>query len=190
MRLFNWPWGELEPHTYDFIMSDFAWTYRLRSSKGEKKAAQAKYRVMPLQEIMELPVLDLCRDNALHWMWATNPMLDKAIEVMRAQGFEFKTAGTWLKTTKHGKIGFGTGYILRSSNEPFIIGTRGKPKTTKSVRSGFLGLAREHSRKPEEAYRAAEQLMPKARRVELYSRTDRPGWDHFGDETGKFEVAA
>lgn len=190
MRLFNWPWGDLEPHTYDFIMSDFAWNYQLRSSKGEGKSAQAQYRTMPLEEIMALPVLDLCLENALHWMWATNPMLDKAIDVMRAQGFEFKTAGTWLKTTKHGKIGFGTGYILRSSNEPFIIGTRGKPKTTKSVRSGFLGLAREHSRKPEEAYRAAEQLMPRARRLELFSRTDRPGWDHFGDEAGKFNGAA
>lgn len=192
MRLFAdlWPFGDLQPHTYDFIMSDFAWRFALRSSKGESKSAQAQYRVMPLDEIKSLPVLDLCTANSLHWMWATNPMLDKAIDVMRAQGFEFKTAGTWLKTTVHGKVAFGTGYILRSSNEPFIIGTRGNPKTSKSVRSGFTGLAREHSRKPEEAYAAAERLMPKARRLELYSRTDRPGWDHFGDETGKFEVAA
>ncbi|APO67395.1 MT-A70 family protein [Rhizobium gallicum] len=163
MRLFNWPWGNLEPHTYDFVMSDFAWNYKLRSSRGERKSAQAQYKTMSLEEIMALPVLDLCSRTPCTGCGATNPMLDKAIAVMRAQGFDFKTAGTWLKTTKHGKIGFGTGYILRSSNEPFIIGTRGKPKTTRSVRSGFLGLAREHSRKPEEAYRAAELLMPNAR---------------------------
>lgn len=190
MILFNWPWGDLQPHTYDFIMSDFAWSYRLRSEKGEAKSAQAQYRVMTLEEIKGLPVLDLCTPNAVHWMWATNPMLDQALEAMKAQGFEFKTAGTWLKTTKHGKIGFGTGYILRSSNEPFLIGTRGNPQTTRSVRSGFTGLARRHSEKPDEAYRAAEQLMPKARRLELFSRTNRPGWDHFGDEAGKFGEAA
>jgi N6-adenosine-specific RNA methylase IME4 len=188
--LFNWPWGDLQPHSYDFIMSDFAWEFALRSDKGEAKSAQAQYKVMSLAEIKDLPVLDLCAKNAVHWMWATNPMLPQAIEVMRAQGFEYKTAGTWLKTTVHGKIAFGTGYILRSSSEPFLIGTRGNPKTTKSVRSGFMGLAREHSRKPEEAYSAAERLMPRARRLELFSRTNRPGWDHFGDETGKFEVAA
>lgn len=191
MRLFDWPWGSLEAHSYDFIMSDFAWEFALRSSKGEGKSAQAQYRCMSLEQIKALPVLDLCAENSLHWMWATNPMLPQAIEAMKAQGFEYKTAGTWLKTTVHGKVAFGTGYILRSSNEPFIIGTRGNPKTSRSVRSGFTGLAREHSRKPEEAYRAAEILMPTARRLELYSRTNRPGWDHFGDEAGKFnEVSA
>jgi N6-adenosine-specific RNA methylase IME4 len=51
-------------------------------------------------------------------------------------------------------------------------------------------LAREHSRKPEEAYRAAELLMPNARRLELYSRTNRPGWDAYGFEAGKFGEAA
>ncbi len=191
MILFDWPWGDLQPHSYDFIMSDFAWSFSLRSEKGEAKSAQAQYRVMPLDQIKSLPVLDLCKEDAVHWMWATNPMLPQAIEVMRAQGFEYKTAGTWLKTTVHGKIAFGTGYVLRCSNEPFLIGTRGRPKTAKSVRSGFTGLVREHSRKPEEAFAAAEKLMPKARRLELFSRTNRPGWDHFGDEAGKFdEVAA
>lgn len=190
MRLFNWPWGDLQPHTYDFIMSDFAWKFGLFSDKGEAKSAQAQYRVMTLEEIKNLPVLDLCTENSVHWMWATNPMLPEAIAVMKAQGFEYKTAGTWLKTTVNGKVGFGTGYILRSSNEPFLIGTRGKPKTTNSVRSGFMGLARRHSEKPEEAYAAAERLMPRARRLELYSRTNRAGWDSFGDEAGKFGEAA
>lgn len=190
MRLFNWPWGDLQPHSYDFIMSDFAWSFSLFSAKGEAKSAQAHYSVMSLDDIKALPVLDLCKEHCVHWMWATNPMLPQAIEVMKAQGFEYKTAGTWLKTTVNGKIAFGTGYILRSSNEPYLIGTRGKPKTSRSVRSGFTGLAREHSRKPEEAYRAAELLMPNARRLELYSRTNRPGWDHFGNEAGKFGEAA
>jgi len=102
---------------------------------------------------------------------------------------------------------FGTGYILRSSNEPFLIGTRGSPKTTRATRSavisGELGeliqediwpnpmitieaTAREHSRKPDEAFRACEDLMPEARRIELFSRTDRPGWAVWGDEVGKF----
>lgn len=191
MILFDWPWGDLQPHTYDFIMSDFAWHFALRSNKGEAKSAQAQYRTMTLDQIKSLPVLDLVTENAVHWMWATNPMLPQALEVMKAQGFEYKTAGTWLKTTVHGKIAFGTGYILRSSNEPFLIGTRGSPRTSKSVRSGFTGLVREHSRKPEEAYEAAERLMPNARRLELYSRMNRPGWDSYGDEAGKFdEVAA
>lgn len=188
MRLFSdlWPFGDLPPHSFDLIMADPAWRFDLRSSAGEGKAAQAHYRCMPLDQIKAMPVLDLASENSVLWLWATNPMLREAIEVMAAWGFAFKTAGTWVKTTKHGKISFGTGYILRSANEPYLIGTRGEPKTSKSVRSAFLGLAREHSRKPEEGYAVAERLMPAARRLELFSRTNRPGWTAWGDETGKF----
>lgn len=188
MILFNWPWGDLQPHTYNLIMADPPWTYRMYSEAGEHKSPQAKYSTMSLDQIKELPVLDLAATDCILWLWAVNPMLPQAIAVLAAWGFEFKTAGTWLKTTKNGKINFGTGYILRGSNEPFLIGTRGSPRTAKNVRSGFTGLIREHSRKPEEAFAAAEKLMPKARRLELFSRTNRPGWDTFGDETGKFNV--
>jgi N6-adenosine-specific RNA methylase IME4 len=169
-------------------MMDPGWRYRMYSAAGEKKSPQAHYKTMSIEEIKALPVADLASANSILWLWAVNPMLPQAIDVMRAVGFTFKTAGTWLKTTKNGKINFGTGYILRGSNEPFLIGTRGSPRTTKSVRSGFTGLIREHSRKPEEAYEAAERLMPDARRLELFSRTDRAGWTSYGDQTGKWQV--
>ncbi|WP_245506236.1 MT-A70 family methyltransferase [Rhizobium ruizarguesonis] len=192
MRLFSdlWPFGDLQPHSFDFIMADPAWTYRMYSEAGEGKSPQAQYRTMPIDEIKGMPVLDLASTDCLLWLWAVNPMLPQALQVMAAWGFEFKTAGTWLKTTKHGKINFGTGYILRGSNEPFLIGTRGSPRTAKNVRSGFTGLIRDHSRKPEEAYAAAERLMPNARRLDLFSRTDRKGWTAWGDEAGKFGEAA
>lgn len=191
MRLFQdiWPFGDLPPHSFDLIMADPAWTYRMYSEAGEAKSPQSKYRTMTIEEIKALPVLDLAAPDCLLWLWAVNPMIPQALQVMASWGFEFKTAGTWLKTTKHGKINFGTGYILRGSNEPFLIGTRGSPRTAKNVRSGFTGLIRDHSRKPEEAYAAAERLMPKANRLDLFSRTDRQGWTAWGDETGKFGEA-
>jgi len=184
-----WPFGDIEPGVWDFIMMDIPWHYRLYSQAGEKKSPQAHYKTMSIEQVKALPVVDLAAPNSVLWLWAINPMLPQALDVMTALGFTFKTAGTWLKVTKHGKISFGTGYILRGSNEPFLIGTRGKPKTSRSVRSGFTGLIREHSRKPEEAYQAAERLMPDARRLDLFSRTDRPGWTSWGDEVGKFGVA-
>ena len=92
--------------------------------------------------------------------------------------------------TKHGKVSFGTGYGLRGSHEPFIIAKRGEPKLTKSTRSVIHGKVRGHSEKPEEAYHEAERLMPRANRLDLFSRTDRRGWTAWGDEVGKFGVAA
>lgn len=193
MRLFQelWPFGDLQPHSFDLIMADPPWKMQEWSDNGDKsKSTQSKYRLMTLAEIKAMPVLDLAAPNCLLWLWATNPMLPQAIEVVRAWGFTFKTAGTWVKTTKHGKIAFGTGYVLRCASEPFLIATRGEPKTAKNVRSAFLGQIREHSRKPEEAYREAERLMPTANRLELFSRTNRNGWTAFGDEAGKFGEAA
>lgn len=186
MQLFNWPFQHLNPHSYDFIMADPPWDFGNWNAKGERKNPKRHYRCLPLAEIKQFPVLDLALPNALLWLWATNPMLDQQIECLKAWGFAFKTAGTWGKLTVTGKLGFGTGYVLRCASEPFLIGVRGKPVTTKSVRSLIMGVTRQHSRKPEEAFAAAEKLMPRAKRVELFSRTNRPGWDHWGDQVGLF----
>jgi N6-adenosine-specific RNA methylase IME4 len=195
---------------FDLIMADNPWRFDLYSAAGEAKAPQAHYDCMSLDDLAALPVEAVAAKDCLLWLWALNPMLPQALRIMDAWGFEFKTAGTWVKRTKHGKDCFGTGYVLRSSNEPFLIGTRGSPKTTRSTRStipsyddGFHSdgtawpassitieaKAREHSRKPDEAFAAAEGLMPNAKRLEMFSRQSRQGWTVWGNETGKFDAA-
>lgn len=198
---------------FGLIMADPPWSYEMRSEKGYAKAPEAQYRTMDLAAIKALPVEALAAPDCLLWLWAVNPQLPQALELIAAWGFTFKTAGTWLKRSKHGKVSFGTGYILRSANEPFLIATRGAPKTTRGTRSAVVSgkitelydmlaedtgdlwprvcitldaVAREHSRKPDEAFRACEELMPEARKLELFSRTDREGWTAWGDEVGKF----
>lgn len=194
MKLFApvglWPFGDLEPGSFDLIMADCPHRFELRSEKGESKSAQAHYKTMSLADINALPVCDLASEDCLLWYWGTAPMFPQHLLTIAAWGFTYCTHGVWVKTTKHGKVAFGTGYVLRGAHEPFIIARRGSPRTTKSVRSVIHGQVREHSRKPEEAYREAERLMPSARRLELFSRTDRPGWTSFGDQAGKWQVSA
>lgn len=175
---------------YGLIMADPPWQQEMRSEKGEGKSPQAHYETMTVDQIKAMPVEALAGRNCLLWLWAIAPMLPQALEVMAAWGFEYKTQGEWAKMTKNGKQAFGTGYILRGAGEPFLIGTRGAPKTTRSVRSVIIAPVREHSRKPEKAFEAAEKLMPAARRVELFSRQKRAGWDNWGNEIDKFEGAA
>lgn len=189
-RIRDWPWGDLEPRAYGLIMIDPPWTFELYSDKGEEKSAQAQYRCMRLADIADLPVRDLSAPDCLLWMWATAPMLPRQLAVMDGWGFRYVTSGVWVKTTVNGKIGFGTGYVLRSAHEHFVIGALGEPKTTRSVRSVVMGQAREHSRKPDAAYEAAEQLVTGVRRADVFSRQRRPGWDAFGDEIGKFDEEA
>lgn len=174
------------PFSFDLIMADPPWSFENYSEKGEKKNAKEHYDCMPLDEIAKLPVSQLAAPDCLLWLWATNPMLPEAFELLKAWNFTFKTAGTWVKMTTNGKQAFGTGYVLRSANEPFLIGTIGKPKTAKNIRSAIMGPVREHSRKPDEAFEAAERLIPDARRLELFSRQPRFGWSVWGNETEKF----
>ena len=175
---------------FGLIMADPPWSYEMRSEKGYEKSPDAHYDTMDLADIKAMPVEALAAPNALLWLWCVGPMMPQALEVCTAWGFTFKTAGWWVKQTKNGKQTFGTGYILRSAGEPFLIGTRGRPKTTRSCRNTILGLAREHSRKPDEAYREAERLIPDAQRLDLFSRQQRPGWSAWGHETAKFEAVA
>jgi len=175
---------------YNLIMADPPWSYENWSSKGEHKNASAQYDCMDLEALKAMPVGHLAALNSVLWLWATNPLLPHAFEVMAAWGFKFKTAGHWSKKTSKGNQAFGTGYILRCAGEPFLIGTMGKPKCARNVRSVIEGPVREHSRKPEESYAAAEQLVPDAIRMDFFSRQERAGWDCFGNETEKFGCAA
>lgn len=171
-------------------MADPPWSYKNYSRKGIHKGAAAQYNCMSLSEIADLPVGQLAKPDAVLVLWATNPLLNNAFDVMKAWGFTFKTAGHWVKKTKHGKLGFGTGYIVRAAGEPFLIGTIGSPKVTRSCRSVIEGRVREHSRKPEEAYEWAEALMPSAKRANLFARHSRIGWESWGNEATKFDGEA
>lgn len=189
--MMGYPFAPLEPGAYDMIMADPPWTFENWSKKGiTNKGARGHYRTMSLKDVLRLPVASLAADDCLLWLWCTNPMLPEGLSTLASWGFEFVTAGHWHKRTVHGKTAFGTGYVLRCAGEPFLIGRRGKPKTERNVRSIVEGPIREHSRKPDEGYQAAERLLPKARRADLFSRERREGWDSWGDEVSKFNKEA
>jgi N6-adenosine-specific RNA methylase IME4 len=106
---------------------------------------------------------------------------------MKAWGFRYVSGGAWLKRKQRGGVAFGPGYRVRSACEPWLLGIYGEPENSRSHRNFIDGLAAGHSVKPQEAYTWCETYMPGARRVELFSRTPRPGWDTWGNEAGKFE---
>ena len=175
---------------YDLIMADPPWKFENWSEAGEHKNASAKYDCMELADIKALPVGHLADKDCILWLWATHPLHREAFDVCDAWGFKYVTGGVWVKRTVKGNLHFGTGYRLRSASEPFLIATNGNPATAKNVRTVVEGVAREHSRKPKEAYVIAEKYMPHARRLDLFSRQSRPGWDNWGNEKNKFDGAA
>lgn len=187
------PFSGLGLFGFDLIMADPPWKFENWSKKGEAKNASAQYDCMSLDDIKALPVGHLMAPDAVLWLWATNPMLPQAFEVLQAWGVRYVTAGTWVKRTTNGKLGFGTGYRLRCANEPFLIATNGNPATARNVRSVIEGPIREHSRKPDEAFDEASRLvapMPDPRKLELFARQTRDGWTTWGNEATKFDGEA
>lgn len=183
----NWPWGDLTPQAYDMIMIDPPWRFVNWSERGEAKGPEAQYPTMDDEAILALPVADLAADNCVLWCWATWPKLPLAMQCISAWGFTFKTGGAWNKKR------WGTGYIWRSVCEPVLIATRGDPAVNGSSIPNLIEESRrEHSRKPDLAYAYAEKMAPgaagrgrAARRVSLFERPVRPGWDGWGDQYGQ-----
>lgn len=190
------PFG-MAPRSKGVIVVDPPWLTSLRSEKGEAKSPQAQYRCMSIAEIGALPVGALALPDCWLFLWTSAPLLDQAFVVMTAWGFDYCTRMAWRKVGSRGGQKVGPGFVVRTMHEDILIGKRGEPPQMKALPSilategaMFDGLAREHSRKPEEFYRLVEDFALSERRADIFARTRRPGWESFGDELDKFgEVA-
>ena len=182
-----WPFGALLPLSYEVVVADPPWRFRTWGEHNQAKSASRHYALLLTEEIMSYPVQNLAQRDCLLLLWITAPMLPQGLETMARWGFVYKSNMVWRKTTKAGRVRMGTGYWARSMHEQVLIGSIGKPSKFSAFPSLFDGLAREHSRKPEEFYALVEKHTRGLRRADLFARTSRPGWEAWGLETGKFD---
>ena len=146
---------------------------------SEAKSALGQYTVMDLEAIKAMgpDVQARAADNAHLWLWAINPMLPEALDVMAAWGFDYKGCLTWVKTN-----GFGTGHYLRGATEHCLLGVRGTLACLRNDQRTYFEAPRtDHSRKPEGFYDILETLSP-GPRMRLFARSQRDGWESWGDE--------
>jgi N6-adenosine-specific RNA methylase IME4 len=178
----DWPFGDLRESSYGLILADPPWRFVTHSERGQTKAAP--YARMSRFDLLTLPVWRLAAPNCALAMWATQAQLPQAIETMKRWGFDYKTAGAWAKQSKTGAAwAFGTGYWLRSTAEFFLLGAYGRPDIrSRSERNLIVAPVREHSRKPEALHEALERMFPAVRKLEMFAREQREGWDSWGDE--------
>ena len=186
---------------FNCILCDPAWTFKTRSAKGLDGRPQ-HYKRMTLDEIKALDVAGCADKDCWLFLWTTGPHLPQAFEVIKAWGFKYSAMGfVWIKLNKNAKkislfgkiliclsdIFMGGGYTTRKNAEYCLLARRGSPKRlSKKVHEVIIEPRREHSRKPEEAYRRIEEYC-KGPRLELFARHTRKGWTACGDETDKFE---
>ncbi len=141
-----------------------------------------------MDEIEALPVAQVAAEKAHLYLWVPNALLAEGMSVLSAWGFEYKTNLVWFKTRKDGgPDGRGVGFYFRNVTELVLFGVRGKDNRTLAPGRRQVNLVgepkREHSRKPDQMYDLIETCSP-GPRLELFARSERPGWVQWGDELG------
>lgn len=194
------PFAGLPRKHFKIISADAPWTFVTRSAKGKGRSAERHYACMSIDDIKLLPVSALAAPDCMLFFWVTDPFLEIGLDVISAWGFRYKTVGfTWAKVNR--SVGFfgyapddfftGMGYYTRANPEQCLLATRGNPKRiAKDVRQLIVSPRREHSRKPDEAYARMKQLCGDVPALELFARTERPGWTSWGLESTKFKQGA
>ena len=178
---------------YDIIYADPPWDYGGkmqfdRSSTTKEKidlsreifisSAAFKYPTLKIDELKKLGVKEIASEDSLLFMWATNPHLDQAIELGRAWGFEYRTViFVWNKMVHN------PGKYNLSYCELCLLFKRGRIPTPRGARNTkqLINAPRgKHSEKPREVARNIELMFPHHKRVELFARSELPGWAAWG----------
>lgn len=178
-------WLSLKPDTppmpsrkFGVIYADPPWEYDF--SQSESRSIGAHYKPMSTEAIAALNVP--VTEDAVLFLWATNPKLLAAVEVMAAWGFAYKTNMVWTKD----KIG--PGYYARQQHELLLIGAKGatSPPAEELRPPSVISAPRgEHSEKPDLVYSIIESMYPNRQKIELFARRVHPGWTVWGNEIEK-----
>ena len=167
---------------YSIVYADPPWSYSDKNCNG---ATGSHYKTMTLDDIKNLKVKEISKDDSVLFLWATYPMLKEALEVGEAWGFKYKTiAFQWIKLNrKNGKPFFGLGRWTRGNSECCLLFTKGKPKrVSSSVFQLIQTPIEKHSRKPNITRDRIVELMGGVDRIELFAREKVEGWDSWGNE--------
>ncbi|MCU0811960.1 MAG: MT-A70 family methyltransferase [Thiobacillaceae bacterium] len=162
---------------YRVVYADPPWSYG--NTQPEYHTEQRDhYPVMPLADICDMPVADLADDDAVLFLWVTSPILEEAFDVIRAWGFAYKASFVWDKV-KHNM-----GHYNSVRHELLLVCTRGscQPDTRRLFDSVVTVERGRHSEKPAVFYEMIETLYPHGKRLELFARAKRQGWDSYGHE--------
>jgi N6-adenosine-specific RNA methylase IME4 len=200
------PFAGLTRGGYAAMVADPAWSFKVRSPKGEGRSARRHYVTMSLEDICALPVQDLLAKDAHIFLCCTGPGLRQAFRVLDAWDLRYSAIGfVWIKLKRsagddghqfsivpprllESNLHVGLGFTTRKNAEIVLLATRGSPKRiSKGVREVILSPVREHSRKPDELYRRVTEYC-NGPYLDLFARQRREGWTSWGFEIDKFKA--
>jgi len=171
---------------YQILYADPPWDYKGQLQHNgaggrDTGGATRHYPTVTTAEMAKWAIGEqLADDNALLFMWATNPHLDQAIDLGKSWGFSWATvAFVWDKQRVN------PGFYTMSQCELCLVFKRGKIPGERGIRNArqlVIKKRTRHSAKPIEVRRRIEAMFPNAKKIELFARERAPGWQAWGLE--------
>ena len=172
---------------FDLILTDPPW----KQSKGGKKnvrpnssGEELEYQTISLDEIKQIQTSarDLCHENHICFMWTIDKYLHESEQMMLDMGYKLHARMIWNKVT-----GIPAAFTIRYGHEYLLYCYHGKllPVATDErgkIHSVFTEQVKGHSQKPDISYRIIERLYPEQKKLELFSRRKRDGWNAWGNQ--------
>ncbi len=195
---------------YVCIVADPPWAPKDKLP-GPSRGAARQYPVMKTTEISGLADVNVAGElriyreavagDAILFLWRLSSMQSDALAVAQSWGFVVKSDVVWQKLTKNGLPWFGMGRTVRASHETCLICVRGRASKViraKNVRSTFSAPVPVgpdgkyiHSAKPDAFFDAVVMpLVGDVKRLEIFARSRRAGWDAIGNQLPPISEAA
>jgi N6-adenosine-specific RNA methylase IME4 len=176
---------------FEVFMIDPPWK-QLKSNKRRVRANQGKeldYPTLSLAAIFALldqEIFTLAAEHHCVFLWTIDKYLSESEAAMTERGYIRHCRLIWDKTN-----GIAAAFTIRFSHEYLVWYYKPKLPLISNASRGifrtvFAERSRQHSRKPDFAYRMVEQLYPAQQKIDVFSREKRLGWEQFGNQTNYF----
>lgn len=191
----------LEKNKFKCIYLDPPWSFKTYSKPEEgavpSRVENQHYKTLNIEEIKKLPLYDLAAKDCWIFLWSIDSFHPEAMNLLQHWGFKYSSvAFYWVKTNRGSAtkkfftqkdLFTGMGYTTRSNIEICWLAKKGSPRIQDhSVEKAVLEPVMMHSKKPSCVYKRIERLC-EGPYIELFSRSNRKGWESWGDETGKLD---
>ena len=169
---------------FSLIYADPPWESKFLTDDSEEDAnASYSMKFSDLKKLM-IPV----SDDAILLLWSSSSVLDKALQLMSAWGFKYRTNMIWDKQQ------IGLGQYVRGQHEMLLIGIRGSftpPEEDVRVGSVYSEESNNQKTKPKWFYEQIERMFPNETYLELFaSNKYNDRWTVFGNLVASEEVDA
>lgn len=173
---------------YGIIYTDPPWP-QSKSNKRKCRPNQGKeldYPTMSFDGIKQIHKIFLDGNAASQhdvFMWTIDKFLPQTENMMRDLGYTLHARLIWDKCN-----GIAPAFTVRFAHE-YLLWFYKKGQILmpiQDLRGKYTTVLREpstkHSKKPLCAYQMIENMFPKSRKIELFARDQRDGWDSWGNE--------